>query len=50
MERVPQSMDEPVQGAEGDLGAFGELLVDPLAGDSAIRRRRRSGSSGVLNQ
>ena len=34
LERVPQSMDEPVQGAEGDVGAFGELLADPLAGDA----------------
>ncbi|HET8980283.1 MAG TPA: sigma-70 family RNA polymerase sigma factor [Solirubrobacteraceae bacterium] len=34
LERVPQSMDEPVQGAEGDVGAFGELLADPLADDA----------------
>jgi RNA polymerase sigma factor (sigma-70 family) len=34
LERVPQSMDEPVQGAEGELGAFGELLEDPLAADA----------------
>ncbi len=34
LERVPQSMDEPVHGAEGELGAFGELLADPLAGDA----------------
>ena len=34
LERAPQSMDEPVQGAEGELGAFGELLADPLAGDA----------------
>jgi RNA polymerase primary sigma factor len=34
LERVPQSMDEPVQGGEGDLGAFGELLTDPLAVDA----------------
>ena len=34
LERTPQSMDEPVQGAEGELGAFGELLADPLAGDA----------------
>lgn len=34
LERVPQSMDEPVQGGEGELGAFGELLADPLAGDA----------------
>ncbi len=34
LERVPQSMEEVVQGAEGDVGAFGELLADPLAGDA----------------
>jgi RNA polymerase primary sigma factor len=34
LERVPQSMDEPVHGAEGELGAFGELLSDPLAADA----------------
>jgi RNA polymerase sigma factor (sigma-70 family) len=34
LERVPQSMDEPVRGAPGELGTFGELLVDPLAGDA----------------
>jgi RNA polymerase primary sigma factor len=34
LERAPQSMDEPVHGSEGELGAFGELLADPLAGDA----------------
>jgi RNA polymerase sigma factor (sigma-70 family) len=34
LERIPQSMDEPVQGHGGELGAFGELLVDPLAHDA----------------
>jgi len=34
LERVPQSMDEAVQGAEGNVGVFGELLADPLAGDA----------------
>ncbi len=34
LERVPQSMDEPVTGTDGELGAFGELLVDPLADDA----------------
>ena len=37
LERVPQSMDEAVRGAEGDVGAFGELLADPLAGDAYER-------------
>jgi RNA polymerase primary sigma factor len=31
LERTPRSMDEPVQGTEGELGVFGDLLVDPLA-------------------
>jgi RNA polymerase sigma factor (sigma-70 family) len=34
LERVTQSMDEPVHGSEGELGAFGELLADPLAEDA----------------
>ena len=34
LERAPRSMDEPVQGAEDELGAFGELLADPLAADA----------------
>jgi RNA polymerase primary sigma factor len=34
LERLPQSLDEPVTGPDGDLGAFGELLADPLAGDA----------------
>src|ERR1700745_1309821 len=34
LERVPQSMDEAVQGAEGNVGAFGELLADPLTDDA----------------
>jgi RNA polymerase primary sigma factor len=31
LERVPLSMDEPIRGREAGLGAFGELLSDPLA-------------------
>jgi RNA polymerase sigma factor (sigma-70 family) len=34
LERLPQSMDEPVKGVEGEIGAFGELLADPLAEDA----------------
>jgi RNA polymerase sigma factor (sigma-70 family) len=34
LERAPQSMDEAVRGVEGDVGAFGELVADPLAGDA----------------
>src|ERR687886_699397 len=32
-ERLPRSLQEPVAGADGEIGAFGELLVDPLAED-----------------
>lgn len=31
VELIPRSMEEPVHGAEGEVGVFGELLVDPLA-------------------
>jgi RNA polymerase primary sigma factor len=34
LERAPQSMDEPVSAADDELGAFGELLADPLAADA----------------
>jgi RNA polymerase primary sigma factor len=34
VERIPQSMDEPVKGDGGELGAFGELLADPLSEDA----------------
>ena len=34
LDRTPQSMDEPVKGVDGELGAFGELLADPLAEDA----------------
>jgi RNA polymerase primary sigma factor len=37
LERIPQSMDEPVRGTDGELGAFGELLADPLAEDAYER-------------
>ena len=32
-ERAPRSLQEPVSGEEGEIGTFGELLVDPLAED-----------------
>lgn len=32
-ERAPRSLDEPVSGQDGEIGTFGELLVDPLAED-----------------
>ncbi len=34
LERLPQSLDEPVTRSEDELGAFGDLLVDPLASDA----------------
>jgi RNA polymerase primary sigma factor len=34
MDRVPRSIDEPIRGDDGELGAFGELLADPLAEDA----------------
>jgi RNA polymerase sigma factor (sigma-70 family) len=35
--RVPRSLDEPVAGEEGQIGAFGELIADPLAEDAYER-------------
>jgi RNA polymerase primary sigma factor len=37
LERPVQSMDEPVRGSDRELGAFGELLADPLADDAYER-------------
>jgi RNA polymerase primary sigma factor len=34
LEQVPRSLEEPVNTADGQLGVFGELLVDPLATDA----------------
>ena len=34
LERAPRSLEEPIDGAEGELGVFGELLADPLATDA----------------
>jgi RNA polymerase sigma factor (sigma-70 family) len=34
LERVPRSIEEPMRGVDGELGVFGELLVDPLAADA----------------
>jgi RNA polymerase sigma factor (sigma-70 family) len=34
LERSPQSMDAPIGAEDGELGTFGELLVDPLASDA----------------
>jgi RNA polymerase primary sigma factor len=37
VERMPRSLDEPIELEEGALGSFGELLVDPMAGDAYER-------------
>ena len=36
-ERAPRSLQEPLNASEGDVGRFGELLVDPLAEDEYER-------------
>jgi RNA polymerase sigma factor (sigma-70 family) len=33
VDRAPRSLDEPVSGEGGTIGAFGDLLADPLAED-----------------
>ena len=45
LERLPRSMDEPVRGVDGELGAFGELLADPLAEDAYERLLDRARSN-----
>jgi RNA polymerase sigma factor (sigma-70 family) len=37
LERTPRSTDEPIVAAEGAVGTFGDLLVDPLAEDEYER-------------
>ena len=34
LDHAPQSMEEPLRGSEGQVGVFGELLVEPLATDA----------------
>lgn len=34
LEQVPRSLEEPINTTDGQLGVFGELLVDPLAADA----------------
>jgi RNA polymerase sigma factor (sigma-70 family) len=34
LERAPRSLEEPINAGDGQLGAFGELLEDPLATDA----------------
>jgi RNA polymerase sigma factor (sigma-70 family) len=33
-ERAPRSLQEPVAGEDGEIGTFGELVIDPLAADA----------------
>jgi hypothetical protein len=47
-----RSLDEPVRGVDGELGTFGDLLVDPLAEDEYERvrageARRRDGRAAL---
>ena len=37
VERPPRALEEPRESAEGAIGTFGELLVDPLAEDEYER-------------
>jgi len=32
-DRPPKALEEPIRGEEGEIGAFGELIADPLAED-----------------
>jgi RNA polymerase sigma factor (sigma-70 family) len=34
LERAPQSIEESLHGTDGEIGVFGELLVEPLAADA----------------
>jgi RNA polymerase sigma factor (sigma-70 family) len=36
-DRPPKALEEPVRGEEGEIGAFGELIADPLAEDEYER-------------
>lgn len=36
-DRPPQALEEPIEGEEGRIGAFGELIADPLAEDEYER-------------
>jgi RNA polymerase primary sigma factor len=36
-DRPPKALEEPVRGEEGEVGAFGELISDPLAEDEYER-------------
>jgi RNA polymerase sigma factor (sigma-70 family) len=36
-DRPPKALEEPIRGEEGEIGAFGELIADPLAEDEYER-------------
>jgi RNA polymerase primary sigma factor len=36
-DRPPKALEEPIQGEEGEIGVFGELISDPLAEDEYER-------------
>jgi RNA polymerase primary sigma factor len=36
-DRPPKALEEPIQGEEGQIGVFGELIADPLAEDEYER-------------
>jgi DNA-directed RNA polymerase sigma subunit (sigma70/sigma32) len=36
-DRPPKALEEPIEGEEGQIGAFGELIADPLAEDEYER-------------
>ena len=36
-DRPPKGLEEPISGEEGEIGAFGELIADPLADDEYER-------------
>ncbi|HEX5224174.1 MAG TPA: sigma-70 family RNA polymerase sigma factor [Solirubrobacteraceae bacterium] len=36
-DRPPRGLEEPISGEEGEIGAFGELIADPLAEDEYER-------------
>ncbi len=52
LERTPRSTDEPIVAAEGAVGTFGDLLVDPRRGRVRARPRgdRGGGAAGAAGR
>jgi len=48
VDRAPRSLDEPVAGEGGAVGAFGDLLTDPLAEDEYERVLRTVATEQLL--